>query len=231
MTTAYLLHLATESGGILYAMALLLTVALAVIIERGWFLGRLVHKGEAILRDLAGLRDLDPQALSRLKARAGDAPHGAILDIPLAFPDAATPEQLSELLEEAILAQAPHVDRHLWMLDTIVTLAPLLGLLGTIIGMFNSFEVLGKPGSAPTEITGGIAEALVATACGLFIAIVGLVCFNGLNNSVRLVIHQFERIKVMLVNRLDAPPRSARATIGDGHQIPRHILAAAGAEG
>lgn len=205
MTSTYLLHLAAESGGILYLMALLLTVALTVIIERSWFLTRLLHRGDTLLQDLGRLGYLDPAAIRALRERAGQDPHGEILGVPLDFPEMNDPVRLGELLDEAILAQAPQVDRRMWMLDTIVTLAPLLGLLGTIIGMFNSFQVLGKPGSAPTEITGGIAEALVATACGLFIAIVGLVFFNGLNNNVRLVVHQMERLKVMLVNRMGAP--------------------------
>ena len=52
--------------------------------------------------------------------------------------------------------------------------------------MFNAFQVLGKPGSAPTDITAGVAEALIATAAGLFIAIVGIVFFNALHARVRL---------------------------------------------
>ncbi|WP_146002707.1 MotA/TolQ/ExbB proton channel family protein [Telmatospirillum siberiense] len=230
MTTAYLLHLATESGGILYIMAFLLTVALGVIIERSWFLGRLIRKGDMLLGELSRLRHLDPSAIRELKDRAVDDPHGEILAVPLDFPEISDPHRLSELLEEAILAQAPHIDRRMWMLDTIVTLAPLLGLLGTIIGMFNSFEVLGKPGSAPTEITSGIAEALVATACGLFIAIVGLVFFNGLNNAVRLVIHQLDRIKVTLVNRMDAPRHAVQAHASVA-SAPLHGLTTAAAKG
>lgn len=230
MTMVYLLHLAAESGGILYIMALLLTVALTVIIERSWFLGRLIRKGDDLLRDLGKLRHLDPTRIRSLKDRAAGDPHGEVLAVPLDFPEVQDPHRLSELLEEAVLAQATQIDRRMWMLDTIVTLAPLLGLLGTIIGMFNSFEVLGKPGSAPTEITSGIAEALVATACGLFIAIVGLVFFNGLNNSVRLVVHQMERIKVMLVNRLDAPRPPLHAAGADA-STPVHGLATAAAQG
>jgi biopolymer transport protein ExbB len=88
------------------------------------------------------------------------------------------------------------------MLDTIVTLAPLLGLLGTIIGMFNTFSALSNPEAATQAVTGGVGEALLATAAGLFIAVLGLVAFNALNQRVRLVMHQLERIKLMLSNRM-----------------------------
>jgi biopolymer transport protein ExbB len=87
-------------------------------------------------------------------------------------------------------------------LDTAVTLAPLLGLLGTIIGMFHAFQILGDQSSAPSAVTGHVAEALVATAAGLSIAIIGLVLFNGLQQRVRLVLHQMESVKVMALNRL-----------------------------
>lgn len=207
MTADYLLHLAAGSGGILYVMALLLTVALTVIIERTWYLHRLLRKGDELVGALAGQRHLDRHRLETLREDSVCYPHGALLCAAIETIDAGAADRMADFLEEAIMAEAAHIDRRMWLLDTIVTLAPLLGLLGTIIGMFNSFEVLGRPGSAPTEITGGIAEALVATASGLFIAIVGLVFFNALGNHVRQIVHHLERIKVMLVNRLaDAAP-------------------------
>lgn len=193
------------SGGIIYIMAILLLVALTVIIERSWYLRRLMRSGEMVARKVSELRHLNRGSIEDLLSRAQRLPQGALLSVPLAYPEVVEPNRMSDLLEEAIMWQVPQIDRSLWMLDTVVTLAPLLGLLGTIIGMFNAFQVLGSAGAAPTRITGGVAEALVATACGLFIAIIGLVFYNKLNNQVRRIVHQLETIKVMLVNRLDAP--------------------------
>jgi biopolymer transport protein ExbB len=227
MTADRLLALAAESGGVLYIMALLLLVALTVIIERSWYLRQAGHHLDAGTRRVAGLTHLDRPAIEALMQEAKGSPQEHILSIPLHYPEVTDPTSLSQLLEEAIMVQVPKIDQRIWILDTIVTLAPLLGLFGTIIGMFNAFDVLGRPGSAPTAITGGIAEALVATACGLFIAILGLVFFNGLNNRVRLVVHQLETIKIMLVNRLDTPRSMRHTTVicADGPSI--HTLTAA----
>lgn len=81
-------------------------------------------------------------------------------------------------------------------LDTCITAAPLLGLLGTVTGMMGTFAALnsgsGDIGSAATKITGGVAEALIATMCGLAIAIMGLLPFNYLNARQEEARHEIE---------------------------------------
>ena len=80
-------------------------------------------------------------------------------------------------------------------LDTCITAAPLLGLLGTVTGMMATFGKLGGGGNiadSMNEITGGVAEALIATMCGIAIAVTGLMPFNYLNSRVEESRHDIE---------------------------------------
>jgi biopolymer transport protein ExbB len=79
-------------------------------------------------------------------------------------------------------------------LDTIVTLAPLLGLLGTVTGMIQSFSVLTIKGGQPLMITGGVGEALIATATGLCVAILALVTYSYFSHRINTVISDMERM-------------------------------------
>jgi biopolymer transport protein ExbB len=94
------------------------------------------------------------------------------------------------------------------VLDTVITLAPLLGLLGTVTGMMGSFSLIGGELSAPGAITGGIAEALIATAFGLGIAITSLIPFNMLNARMEEARQEMEAAAIqleLLVNRPAGP--------------------------
>ena len=85
----------------------------------------------------------------------------------------------SKAMEVAAQGELPVLKRRLVVLDTIITLAPLLGLLGTITGMISSFGIMSDAGlGQPHAVTGGVAEALIATATGLLIAILTLIPYN-----------------------------------------------------
>jgi biopolymer transport protein ExbB len=85
---------------------------------------------------------------------------------------------LEGALQVAASIEIERAGRFLVVLDTIVTLAPLLGLLGTVTGLMRAFFRLGDAELSEQAITGGIAEALIATACGLSIAVIALIALN-----------------------------------------------------
>ena len=91
---------------------------------------------------------------------------------------------LQGALQVAAGIEIKRAGHYLVVMDTLVTLAPLLGLLGTITGLIKSFSLLGSEELAVQAVTGGIAEALIATACGLGIAIFALVPFNYFSSRV-----------------------------------------------
>jgi biopolymer transport protein ExbB len=91
----------------------------------------------------------------------------------------------------------------LWMLETIVTAAPLIGLLGTIIGMMHSFQIIGVNGLVkPEEVTGGVAQALIATALGLIIALFALFAFNYLARRNAQVMDELELLGTRMTDHI-----------------------------
>ncbi|MBE9581163.1 MAG: MotA/TolQ/ExbB proton channel family protein [Proteobacteria bacterium] len=86
---------------------------------------------------------------------------------------------LSKAMEAAAIEEIERMRRYLPVLDTVITAAPLLGILGTVIGIIHSFDMLGRAGiQNPQAVTAGIAQALLTTAAGLLIAIFTLFPYN-----------------------------------------------------
>lgn len=91
----------------------------------------------------------------------------------------------------------------LWILETVITAAPLLGLLGTIVGMMTSFKLIGENSLVnPVGITGGVAEALIATGFGLFIAIFSLFAFNYFSRKQDQVVDELERLGTRIIDHI-----------------------------
>jgi biopolymer transport protein ExbB len=119
----------------------------------------------------------------------------------------------SRAADEAQLIETS-LSQRLWVLETIVTAAPLLGLMGTIGGMMDAFKIIGGSGIVnPTGVTGGVAQALIATAIGLLIALIALFGFNYFSRVQSQTMDEMERLGTRLIDhiRLDQQGESNEA--------------------
>lgn len=112
-------------------------------------------------------------------------------------------EEMKEALQDAGTSEIPHLEKHLKVLGTIVTIAPLLGLLGTVMGMMSAFNVIVLRGvGEPGALAGGIREALITTAVGLTIAIPTLIFYNYFMHRSDRIVRNFEEISSEFIDFL-----------------------------
>ncbi|MDF2569069.1 MAG: tolQ: protein TolQ [Sporomusa sp.] len=120
--------------------------------------------------------------------------------------------QVEHALESAAALTAARLREHLDDLSLVVTLSPLLGLLGTVIGMINSFSVFNVQAGQPLAITGGVGEALIATATGLCVATLALVLHNYFSRRVNRMITDIEQIAALVISYISIKKHSRRET-------------------
>jgi biopolymer transport protein ExbB len=169
-----------KGGPVMYPLLGCSIIALTVIIERAFFWIRedmrrnqslvdhvleLCRKGDwkAVKEQVAGSRD------SIIRILVNGIVHKEF--------------SMTKAMETAASDEIKRMRRHLGVLDTMITVAPLLGIFGTVIGIITSFEILGSTGiEHPQAVTAGIAQALITTASGLGIAILSVFPFNYFNS-------------------------------------------------
>jgi biopolymer transport protein ExbB len=164
-----------KGGPIMWPILIVSIIGLTVVIERiFWWAGRWFRRDpKRIEKVFTAIESGDLAEASRLSRGSRD-PVLRMMWNGLNHQHAS----LQGALQVAAGIEIKRAGRFLVVMDTLVTLAPLLGLLGTITGLIRSFSFLGNEELAVQAVTGGIAEALIATACGLGIAIFALVPFN-----------------------------------------------------
>ncbi len=164
-----------KGGPVMWPILIVSIIALTVVIERiFWWSGRWFRRDpKRIEKVFTAIENGDTAEASRL-ARGSRDPVLRMMWNGLNHQHAS----LQGALQVAAGIEIKRAGRFLVVMDTLVTLAPLLGLLGTITGLIRSFSFLGNEELAVQAVTGGIAEALIATACGLGIAIFALIPFN-----------------------------------------------------
>lgn len=153
-------------------LAICSVAAVAVIIERFFFFRRISDTNLA--EKVLNMIDNDHRNEAINLARKSSVPLLKIMAV--GINNRLSP---AKAMEAAGIAELSAMRRGLPVLDTIVTLSPLLGLLGTIIGMINSFQIMALSGMGqPHAVTGGVAEALIATATGITVAVISLIPYN-----------------------------------------------------
>lgn len=155
-------------------------LALALIIERIAFWVRVARRQDRLVRDVLALYKRNPQsAFLRLQQNL-DLPIARIFLAALEL-DRPNPEEFRLALESAAQAEIPLLKRFSTVFETIISLSPLLGLLGTVLGLIQSFASLkvGDIGGSNTVgVSAGVSEALISTASGLAVAIFTLLFAN-----------------------------------------------------
>jgi len=173
-------NLFTLGGVVMWPLLGLSILAMALILERLVFWIRVARRQERVVREVLLLYRHDPTAALHKLEKNLHLPIARIFLAALEL-EQATPEEFRLALESAAQAEIPLLKRFNTAFETVISVSPLLGLLGTVLGLINSFASLrigDVGGSSTTNVSAGISEALISTASGLVVAISTLLFAN-----------------------------------------------------
>jgi biopolymer transport protein ExbB len=214
--TNFLIDNFRKGGPIMWPILIVSIIGVAVVLERVfWWGGRWMRRDpKRIEKVFTAIETGDVTEASRLSRGSRD-PVLRMMWNGLNHQHAS----LQGALQVAAGIEIKRAGRFLVVMDTLVTLAPLLGLLGTITGLIRSFSFLGNEELAVQAVTGGIAEALIATACGLGIAIFALIPFNFFTSRVSNLEFELQTAATNLEVMLEAQTK-AQAGVAIGADTP-----------
>lgn len=174
-----MIHLIKAGGFLMYPLLLCSFVSLTIVLERSCFWFRIRReKDRALVYRVLDLAETGAWEEVRQAARGSRNFIIRILINGMLHRE----YSMSRAMESAAADELRTMRRYMGVLETIITVAPLLGILGTVVGIIHSFDMLGAGGLGdPKAVTGGIAQALITTAAGLSISILTLLPCNYFN--------------------------------------------------
>lgn len=195
-----------KGGPIMYPIILCSILAFAIVIERFYHLHRAKIDTKKFMDDMANIlrRNRIVDAVELCDKTPGPIPH--ILKAGLMKHDRPR-QEIKEAIEDAGLYEVPRLEKNVPVLATIAHISPLLGLLGTVMGMVRCFQTIQEKSTSlrpvsPGDLAGGIWEALITTVAGLSVGIPALVAYNYFVNRVSGFILDMEKAATDLVNML-----------------------------
>ena len=195
-------------------------VALGIILERSWSLRRSRVLPSGVVEKIEQLVQNRELTAENLRAIGRQSPLGRVLGAGLA-PYAISREEMKARIEDAGRHVAHELECCLTTLGTIAVISPLLGLLGTVVGMIMTFDVITTQGlGQPADLAGGISTALLTTAAGLIVAVPTVIAHRAFRAQVDRLVIEMEREAMRLLDGLFA---------SEAHAVPRdaeHVQAA-----
>lgn len=191
----------SEGGPIVWPILFLLGLGIIIVAERTVFLARKRFDSKGFMRCVEELLEENRfEECRKACEKSSKKPLPRVINAGLACCHMPR-EEMENALQEAILREIPPMERFLSTLGMLAAIAPLLGLLGTVTGMINTFHVITSHGTGdPRIMSGGISEALVTTMLGLAVAIPMLMAHTWLGRAVDKTIGEMEEKAVALVN-------------------------------
>jgi biopolymer transport protein ExbB len=184
-------ELIQRGGVVMWPLLALSMLSITLLFERCWFFVRTNHPGRmSRVRAMARRLRQGDTAGAKAIAQADGGLYGGVVERLLGEP-------VSEAAAmDVIESQRPRLERFMPTLSTIITVAPMLGILGTVLGIISSFELLSDQATTadPRSVSQGIAEALITTAVGLVIAIFTLFPYNSLRSQVSRTLSAIESL-------------------------------------
>ena len=171
-----------DGGPVMYPLLFCSIISLTVIIERTFFwIGIGMRRNQALLDDVLEMCRKGDWDAVRIKAAGSKNYVIRVLISGILHRE----YSLNKAMESAAAEEIRRMRKFMGILDTMITVAPLLGILGTVLGIIGSFDMLGSVGiEHPRAVTGGIAQALITTASGLSIAIITVFPYNYFNSRI-----------------------------------------------
>jgi biopolymer transport protein ExbB len=173
-----LLTLVETGGAVMYPLLLCSVVSIGVLLERLWTITRAARGAARLHQLVAESTDSGSLVEALALSRRDSSPLGNVYKAVLSHSEA--DDQLRQRLAGRRHAQSVrHLKRYVWLLGTVGSLAPFIGLLGTVLGIIRAFENMAATGSGGfAVVAAGISEALIATAAGLLVGVLSIFAYN-----------------------------------------------------